>query len=280
MYRNSGTLNITSLSHDFISTPIKATDKEQNKDQTPFFTQLDELGKEGKPDQRQNIPADLHELLMSKDAFAAAFLSAGWLEAALQLNTLKVIPPSFPNWFSYELAQAIRANRSNEEALDFVKMQKPTPELSLLTAELNIAKGNQAAAMETLKKLYKENTDVGFRSAWLLSLIYIEKKQYAEAKNAINAQPRLDKDILGQETLARIALLEGNVDLANKLYKSIEGKSSEAKSYLARKAFAEKDWKKAKELTQELLIQYPENPLLIDNMKKILEEENKQPLPH
>ena len=161
MYRSSGTLNITSLSHDLISTPIREPDDEQKKNETPFFTRLKELSKEGNADQPQKISSDLHELLMSKDAFAAAFLSAHWFEAALQLNTLKIIPAEFPEWFSYELAQAIRTNRGNEQALEFVKMQKPTPQLSLVNAELLIAQGSQDAALEILKKLYRENSNVG-----------------------------------------------------------------------------------------------------------------------
>jgi hypothetical protein len=97
------------------------------------------------------------------------------------------------------------------------------------------------------------------RAAWLISLIHIDRGQYTEAKAIIEGQPKLADNVTGKETLARIALLEGNNELANKLYLAIEKVSPEAKSYLARKAFIEKDWKTARELTEDLLRQYPTN---------------------
>ena len=125
-----------------------------------------------------------------------------------------------------------------------------------------MANSNPDAALDHLSKLAKEDNDVGMRAAWLISLILIDKGQFAEAKAIIESQPRLAENVLGKETLARIALLEGNNDLANKLYQSLEKVSAEAKSYLARKAFMDKDWKKAHELTEDLLREYPTVPPL------------------
>ena len=73
-----------------------------------------------------------------------------------------------------------------------------------------------------------------------------------------------------------MALLENDQLLADKLYSDIEKESTEAKSYLARKAFTEKNWKRAQELTESLLKLYPNNELLRDNYKKIMEEQQKQ----
>lgn len=75
-----------------------------------------------------------------------------------------------------------------------------------------------------------------------------------------------------QEMTARVALQEGNAEVAERIYDSISDKSYEAKSYLARKAFRENNFEKAQVLTEELLKKYPNNALLLDNLKKIQEK--------
>ena len=227
------------------------------------------------PHETDSLPNDLQELLQGPDAFAAIMLSAGWFEAALQLKTFNVVPHSYPDWYAFEIAQALRQNRGDNVALEFAKRQEPTPAVSLMIGEILAANGKADKALEYLTKLTKEQDEIGSRATWLVSLIYIERGQYKDAKDTIELQSLFAKELLGQETLARIALLQGNAVLADQLYTSLEGKSSEAKSYLARKAFNEKNWKKARELTEQLLIEYPSNVLLRDNLKKIIEEQNK-----
>lgn len=236
-----------------------------------FYSQLEGLAK-AKPGV---VPEDLQALLKGPEAFTAALLSTGWNEAALQLHQLTVIPQNYPSWFTTELTQAIRLNRGIPQALEFATLQNPTPQLSLLIGELLIASQSPDAALEHLTKLMHDEGEIGLRAAWLVSMINIEKGNFAEAKDALAAQPKLEKEVVGQETLARIALLEGNTELANKLYSALEEKSAEAKSYLARKAFAEKDWKRARDLTEQLLRMYPTNPLLQENLKKIDAEQGR-----
>ena len=131
------------------------------------------------------------------------------------------------------------------------------------------------AALERLSKLTSVEGEIGYRASWLVGLIYIDKGQFEQARATIEANPTLSKDVLGKEMTARIALLEGNNALADTIYNSIESTSSEAKSYLARKAFEQKDWKKARELTEQLLRDYPTNGLLQQNLTKIIEEQSK-----
>ncbi len=235
----------------------------------PFFIQLEELAASGDLE----VPKDVQELLKSKEAFSAIFLAAGWTEAGLALHSTPVIPNEFPDWVASTLTQALQQNRSVVEAMEFASIQKPTPELSLQIAELLIAGGNADAALEKLNKLATQESAIGYRSAWLASLLLIDKKDYEHAKTVINLQPRLVHDVLGQETLARIAYLEGNTELADKLYGALEKTSPEARSYLARKAFNEKKWKRARELTELLIVDYPENPMLKENLKKIIAEQ-------
>jgi|GEM_PF-2476154 len=75
-----------------------------------------------------------------------------------------------------------------------------------------------------------------------------------------------------QELSARIALEEGNLEHATRIYETISDKSFEAKSYLARKAYKEKNYKQAQAFTEELLQKYPGNALLMENLKKIQEK--------
>lgn len=236
-----------------------------------LYAQLDKLAQL----KGEGVPEDLQALLKGPEAFTAALLSTGWNEAALKLHSLSVIPVNYPEWFTPELTQAIRLNRGVPAALEFATLQTPTPQLSLLIGELLVASQSPDAALEHLTKLMHDDTDVGLRAAWLVSMINIERGNYNEAKAAISSQPKLENEVVGRETLARIALLEGNTDFANKIYSALEEKSAEAKSYLARKAFAEKDWKRARELTEQLLRMYPTNPLLQENLKKINDEQGR-----
>ncbi|MCB1119392.1 MAG: hypothetical protein KDK65_05475, partial [Chlamydiia bacterium] len=105
--------------------------------------------------------------------------------------------------------------------------------------------------------------------------ILIDRGAIAEAKNAILVNPKLASDVRGQELFARIAMIEGNHELADRLYANIEEESTEAKSYLARRAFAQKNWTKARQLTEELLQQYPSNVTLRENLEKIAQEKLK-----
>ena len=276
LYRSKGVLRPdTEISA--LETPREVERTANTSQSKPyFFAQLDALEQEEKDQKGQHfVSEDMNNLLTGPDAFAAAFLATGWYEAALNLQTLNVVPSNYPEWYSYELTEALRQNRSTQAALQFATLQNPSPALSLLIGELLIASNNSEAALEHLLDLSKEENEIGKRAALLISLINIDRGQYTDAKIAIASQPSLSKDILGQETLARIALLEGDTEQADKLYASLEDKSAEAKSYLARKAFAEKDWKRAKDLTEQLLRIYPTNQLLQDNLKKIMGEQNK-----
>lgn len=235
-----------------------------------FFEELEKLAESG-----EEVPEPLHNLLMGKEAFTAVFLAAGWSEAGLQLHVLPIIPDDYPDWVAFAITQALFHNRSNLEAMEFAALQKKTPQLELLMAEMKIAGGDSEAALKDLLPLARNDDEIGYRAAWLASLLYIERQDYSSARTIINSQPRLVQDVLGQETLARIAHLEGNNQLADRLYRSIEAKSPEARSYLARKAYQEQDWNRARELTEQLIIDYPENPTLRDNLNRIIEQQEK-----
>lgn len=275
-YRKLGTFTLDEV--QAASSPLKSPagsletiDAEMQKH--PLIVAIEEFSQPGalnKPDAK--IPEGLHALLMSKDAFSATFLAAGWLESALNLTHLGIFPKEYPEWYTYGITQAIRYNKGDLAALDFATKQIASPQLSMLIGELLVSSGSPDAGLDQLKKLSTLDSDIGFRSAWLASLLYIERQDYPKAREIVMAQPRLADNILGKETLARIALLEGKNEEADQMYSAIEKDSWEAKSYLARKAFQNKDWVRAKELTEQILAEFPNNELLRKNMAQILEE--------
>ncbi|TXI37708.1 MAG: hypothetical protein E6Q59_07450 [Nitrosomonas sp.] len=261
-----------------------AADKAQQADSNgqvveqphPFFTELQEIATKAKGNPAAaTLPPDVQKLLSGKDAFSAALLASGWLEAAIQFNGSKVIPEGYPDWMAYGLAQAYRYNQGSLPALEFATKQIPTPTLNLLIGELLIANGSPDAGLEKLLPLVDLKNDIGFRASWLAALLYAQREQYDKATAMIQGNPRLAADVLGKEALARIALLQGKNDEADKLYSALEADSWEAKSYLARKAFNERNWKRAKQLTETLLREFPNNMLLRENYERILEEESK-----
>lgn len=73
----------------------------------------------------------------------------------------------------------------------------------------------------------------------------------------------------GVEQRARQAHYAGDIPTAQMLYTSILEQSTEAKSYLARQAFIDQQWEEARELTIQLLKEYPDNQQLWDNLKRI-----------
>ncbi len=274
-YRRNGTLKLTK---DHTSTAKIALEKNENPLKGNFFVDIDKFAHVPPNDQgmKDSLPQDMNNLLMSPEVFSALFLAGGWREAGLDLHKVKIIPPDFPPWVGYNITDAMRANRSVIDALRFASSQKKNPSLSLLSAELMMAGGSPDAGMIELEKLISEPGEVGYKASWLLSLIYLEKKNYDEAKKTISANSQLEKSLMGQEALGRIAILQGDQATADKIYNNIASQSTEAKSYLARRAFADKDWEKAQKYTEELLKLYPNNQILKDNLQKIQNERGKK----
>ncbi len=169
---------------DVTSDPI------MTKEGRKLVTQLNNYVTEWKEKNKEIvISKNLSDLLKSNEIFTALFISADWSEAALQFNSLEVIPPQYPQWISAGIVQALARNRGVQQALDF-------------------------AAKQT-------TTSLGV------------------------------------------------------LNDAIENASPEARSYMAKKAYTDKNWPKARELTERLIKDYPDNQQLKENLKKIAEQEAK-----
>lgn len=221
------------------------------------------------------LPDDMKALLNSQEIFAVALLSEGWTEAALQLHPVSLLSADFPDWVQALYVNALRQNRGNQAALQFAAGQKQTPTIILLKAEIEIAEGKTDRVVPELEKLKSDPSDIGARAAWLISLIDLEKGQYRKAGEAIEAHPKLSQTLQGQETLGRIAVLEGEPEIAAQIYQKIMHQSTEAKSFLVRQAYQQKNWALARELTEDLLNEFPGNVQLQENLKKIISQEKR-----
>ena len=221
------------------------------------------------------IPDDLHELLLSKEAFSAAFVSSGWYEAGLDLHQLHILPKSFPDWVAVELTKAYRRNRSALDALDFATIQPQNPALRLEIGEIYIAQEDNENALRILHPIVTDQTDIGSRAALLSALIQVEKGDFAGAEKTVRNQPFLAREVEGKEILAKAAHERGDIARAREIYETIQSQSIAAKSYLAQSAFDQENWEEAKRLTNELLAIYPGNEQLRQNLDKIEKEQQR-----
>ena len=107
------------------------------------------------------------------------------------------------------------------------------------------------------------------KAKFLIAPIFLTQNNCRAVKESILNQPALANNISARELLARAFYQEGNAETACRLYTSLQEHSPEAKSFLAQKAFAEKDWIRAYRLTSELIEIYPDSETLKENLKSI-----------
>jgi tetratricopeptide (TPR) repeat protein len=215
-------------------------------------------------------------LLKSDYIYPLIFLTAGWHEAGLELKDPGVIPANLPSWVPFTYTQSIKVLKGNQAALDFALKQTRTPELTLLIGEMQIALGQDNEGVQELESLSKEETPVGFKAAWSLAVLAIEKNELEKAQSLINENAQLKNHPVGKELLAQIYLKQGKKDEARSIYREIEDKSYEAKSYQASAYLEEGNLEKAKTLYEALLREFPGNPDFQANYQLILKELQKE----
>ena len=261
------------LDHAFSPADYNYVSAVPAKDRHQFYILLDQLAQAEAGGTLQPLPADLQALLRGPDVFAAAFLAAGWREAALQLY-FGANPSAYPDWFAYGFAQSLRVNRGNQAALDFLANQKPAPDTDLLRAEILLAAGKSQDALNKFASLASLNSAVGFRASYLLALADLDLKKYNDARAWIAHQPLLANDVAGKELNARITLREGNLAEASKLYHALATESIEARVFLAHEAYDHKQWAEARRYTLELLNLMPDQLQLRANLEAIAKAES------
>lgn len=243
--------------------------------QHPFFTQIDDAAQKGTIDNPATaLPADIAATIKSPFAFSAAFLAAGWLEAAYELSPSDIVPANLPPWVSYGLTQTVRKNRGAQEALLYASKQQPSDALTLLTSEIMIQEQDYPAAYVNLKEIASKGNRIGIRAAYLMTQLDMMDQRFERAVEVLDSYPHLANSVLGKETRARIHLALGEGEQARTIYESIQDSSFEAVSYLAKMAYDKGDLRKAKELTAQMLSRDPNNPVLRKNYMKLVEELN------
>jgi tetratricopeptide (TPR) repeat protein len=210
----------------------------------------------------------LAALLQGPDVYAAAFLAAGWREAAIQLYS-GGNPSAYPDWFAYGLGQDLRANRGSQAALDFLATRTATPDIQLLQAEILMTSGKTQDALNRFAALASLNSPVGYRASYVLALADLDLRKYNDARAWVVRQPQLSRDVSGRELLARISLREGNPAAASKQYHALAKESIEARVFLAHEAFDRKDYAEARRYTLELLQLMPDQLSLRENLNVI-----------
>ncbi len=220
------------------------------------------------------VPAELGAFLRGNEVFTALLLAGYWPEAALQLQGKRPVPKDSPEWFTSSLTQAYRFNRDPQQALAFIAAQTPNNSLELLAAEILISEGKSEEAIARLKPIAESDTSPSFRAALLLAGMHLDAKQPSAAREVLANHTKLRESVLGKELEARASLAEGKNDEADRQFAAIEKESVRAKSYLAQRAYQQKNWARARQLTQELLKDFPEQMQLRRNLEAILKAES------
>lgn len=235
-----------------------------------FLRQLDQYRRVEQASRRAvELPAEWRDLLGHKAAPGLVFLTAGWLRAGLELIGDTVWTAETPAWVPYAVTQARRLEYGAADALAYATRQPPAAELRLLIGELRLATGDVERGRQELRSLATFKGPVGYRAAWLAGSAALERGQHAEVAEIVSGQPLLKDQAVGQELLAKSALAQGQTNRATEIYTAIADASIEARAYLARLAFARRDWKTARELTEALLMVMPGELALRRNLEQI-----------
>jgi tetratricopeptide (TPR) repeat protein len=234
-----------------------------------FLQALNAAARDERAGRKPFLSAELDATLRGPDAFVAAFLSAGWREAALALHRPGHDAAAHPGWLSYGLAQVLRSNRGAANALEFLSTEKPTPETMVIAGECLIQLGKNDEGLARLATVAGQPNAAGQRASYILALASMDQNKMADAKKWVTSQPLLANATIGKELLGRMAAADGNFDDADRVFGSIAAESVEARAHLARRAFAKKDWKSARRYTEELMVLLPDQIQLRENLKAI-----------
>ena len=215
---------------------------------------------------------EVTDVLRSRNAFAACFLAEGWVAPAVALADLDAALIA-PEWLQFGLVRALRDVRGIDVALAFASRLPAHPATDYARAELLLKAGREPEALATLDRLARSPGTVAYSAGWLRATRLVELKRYDEALATVESCASLKPSVPAAELRARIALLRGDPAGAEKQYSSLSSTSLEAGAFMARKAFAARDWKEARRLTTYWLEKFPDNLQLRRNLAAIDEEE-------
>jgi hypothetical protein len=218
--------------------------------------------------------AEIAAVLRSKNGIAACFLAEGWLAPAVALADLDAAV-SGPEWLQFGVIQALREVRGAEAALAFAARLPARPATDFARASLLLAGGREAEGLAILETVARGNGDAAYSAGWLRATRLVELEQYSAALATVEACAPLRATVAAGELRARIALLRGDPAGAERQYRVLREQSLEAGAYMARLAFAARNWREARRLTTLWLEKYPDNLQLRRNLVAIAEQEQR-----
>lgn len=239
-----------------------------------FFDEIQNWAKSVTNGNPLSPESSLVQFVQSPQIFTGLFMAAGWREVALVLDNGNDAASEMPEWFVYGLAQCKRYNRGLMDAVVYLSSNAKTPKLKLLKAEMLLAAEKNNEGLALLELLSKDDSSVGFRSSWILSLAYMDMAEYNKALSVINANRSLANHTNGIEIKARIAVIQNKLQDAANLYASIVNDSIEAQAFLAKISYQQKNWKQAAQLTEASLNVLPDSMELRKNIQLIRAKED------
>ncbi|MEM6821352.1 MAG: hypothetical protein AAF558_05365 [Verrucomicrobiota bacterium] len=215
------------------------------------------------------LPAMIDEIIGLKSAYGAAFLACGWTRAGLALIDYSEVS-EIPEWLHYAVARSIQIDQDEKQALAYLEKAPKAPLTDLVRGELLFLLGRPEEAKPLLHPLLTgENEQLAFRSSWILSNFFIEMNDYKAAMTVLQQCPSFAASTQGKLVLAQVQANAGELEQAEENYRSVASDSLEAKMFLSRLAFSEKRWEEAKEWTEQLVEQAPEEMSFRLNMNQI-----------
>lgn len=219
---------------------------------------------------------DTQVLVKSDEVFALILAASGWSNAAFTLHRTDIYPVSYPSWAAYTMTHAIAQIKGDKAALLWAQKQPPTPELVQLIGELCLATGDVPAGIKILATNATKSDAIGYRAAWLLSLAQLEARQITAAEQTVLRNQQLLQSVAGKEILAKTALARNQIAQAEKIYTSIASDSIEAKVFLAKLAYDNKQYDRAEQITNQLILTLPDELQFRKNMQAIQEARRKR----
>lgn len=211
----------------------------------------------------------LQALIAGREVHAALCLAEGWMEAALTLHDPACDLDAMPAWLTYGLAQSLRMTRDSGAALDFVRARRPTPELTTLVGELQLALDQRPAARETLQPVATNASPPGARAAFLLAIEAFERGDSQRAAACVNGNAVLRDSTAGRELLAEFAMRGGETNRAMAAFRELAAVSPMAMERLAEEAFHAGRLEEAGRLAGALAARHPDEPRLLRNQRMI-----------
>jgi tetratricopeptide (TPR) repeat protein len=195
---------------------------------------------------------------------------SGWPRAGVDVCKPEALADA-PEWAAYALARSAQIVGDNARLGDFLAATRcDSPAMKVLRGEAAWTE-NRAEEGRTILEGLLGQPEAGYRSAFLLSMYYLNQNKPGDVRRVLAAQPDFAESVAGREFLARAALGEGKEPEALAIYESLGDRSDDARIYLARHAFQAKDWDRAEALVRSLIADHPNEPAFLDNLNKIAE---------